>query len=32
MSVTIQQLQQWLTAKENEHLELKEAKNNFHFE
>jgi ATP-dependent DNA helicase RecG len=32
MSVTIQQLQQWLAAKENEHLEFKEAKNNFHFE
>jgi len=32
MSVTTQQLQQWLNAKENEHLEFKEAKNNFHFE
>jgi ATP-dependent DNA helicase RecG len=32
MSVTSQQLQQWLSAKESEHLEFKEAKNNFHFE
>lgn len=32
MTVSIQQLQEWLTAKEDEHLELKEAKNNFHFE
>jgi ATP-dependent DNA helicase RecG len=32
MTVSGQQLQQWLTAKENEHLEFKEAKNNFHFE
>jgi ATP-dependent DNA helicase RecG len=32
MIVTSQQLQQWLGAKESEHLEFKEAKNNFHFE
>ena len=32
MTVSGEQLQQWLTAKENEHLEFKEAKNNFHFE
>jgi len=32
MSVTSQQLQEWLNAKECEHLEFKEAKNNFHFE
>jgi ATP-dependent DNA helicase RecG len=32
MTVTNQQLQQWLNAKENEHLEFKEAKANFHFE
>ena len=32
MSVSNQQLQEWLGAKENEHLEFKEAKNNFHFE
>jgi ATP-dependent DNA helicase RecG len=29
---SIQQLQEWLSAKEDEHLEFKEAKNNFHFE
>jgi ATP-dependent DNA helicase RecG len=32
MTVTSQQLQQWLSAKESEHLEFKEAKQNFHFE
>ncbi len=32
MSITSQQLQEWLSARENEHLEFKEAKNNFHFE
>lgn len=32
MTVSIQQLQEWLDAKEDEHLEFKEAKNNFHFE
>src|SRR3954447_9245600 len=32
MTITSQQLQQWLGAKENEHLEFKEAKANFHFE
>ena len=28
----VRQLQRWLTARENEHLEFKEARNNFHFE
>ena len=32
MNVSTDQLKEWLTAKENEHLEFKEAKNNFHFE
>src|SRR5258706_6569025 len=32
MTVSGQQLQVWLNARENEHLEFKEAKNNFHFE
>ncbi|MCK6486660.1 MAG: ATP-binding protein [Phycisphaerae bacterium] len=32
MSVTLQQLQHWLTSREDEHLEFKEAKNNFHFD
>lgn len=32
MTVTLQQLQQWLTSREDEHLEFKEAKNNFHFD
>lgn len=32
MTVSSQQLQEWLNARENEHLEFKEAKNNFHFE
>jgi hypothetical protein len=26
------QLQAWMESEENEHLEFKEAKNNFHFE
>lgn len=30
--VTVEQVDQWLTANEDEHLEFKEAKNNFHFE
>ena len=32
MTVSNQQLQEWLNAGENEHLEFKEAKSNFHFE
>jgi len=33
MTVTLEQLDQWLTLpSETEHLEFKEAKNNFHFE
>lgn len=32
MTVSNQQLLEWLNAGENEHLEFKEAKNNFHFE
>ena len=32
MTVTQQQLEEWLNAREDEHLEFKEAKNNFHFE
>jgi ATP-dependent DNA helicase RecG len=32
MTPTSQQLQKWLNAKEDEHLEFKEAKANFHFE
>ncbi len=32
MTVSGQQLHEWLNARENEHLEFKEAKNNFHFE
>ena len=32
MTATSQQLQKWLNAKEDEHLEFKEAKANFHFE
>ena len=32
MTVSGEQLQEWLNARENEHLEFKEAKNNFHFE
>ncbi len=32
MTATSQRLQEWLNAKEDEHLEFKEAKANFHFE
>jgi ATP-dependent DNA helicase RecG len=32
VTISAQQLEDWLTAKEDEHLEFKEAKNNFHFE
>lgn len=32
MTVTLQQLQHWLTSREDEHLEFKEARNNFHFD
>ena len=32
MTVTIQQLEEIIDSKEGEHLEFKEAKNNFHFE
>jgi ATP-dependent DNA helicase RecG len=32
MATSLQQLQQWMDGRENEHLEFKEAKNNFHFE
>ena len=32
MSRSINPLREWLNAKEDEHLEFKEAKNNFHFE
>ena len=32
VTVTLEQLQLWLETKEDEHLECKEAKNNFHFE
>lgn len=32
MTISDQQLQEWLNTKEDEHLEFKEAKNNFHFE
>jgi ATP-dependent DNA helicase RecG len=32
MSVTLQQLQQWMDSKEDEHLEFKTASNNFHFD
>lgn len=32
MTVTLQQLNELLSDRENEHLECKEAKNNFHFE
>jgi ATP-dependent DNA helicase RecG len=32
MMATSQQLQEWLNARENEHLEFKEAKNRFDFE
>jgi ATP-dependent DNA helicase RecG len=32
MTVAVEKLQKWLDAKEDEHLECKEAKTNFHFE
>ena len=32
MTTPLDQLQTWMDAKEDEHLEFKEAKNNFHFE
>jgi hypothetical protein len=32
MTVSVLQLQDWLNAKEDEHLEFKEAKNSFQFE
>lgn len=32
MTITLDQLQDWLNATEGEHLEFKEAKNNFHFD
>lgn len=32
MTISLEHLQTWLTAKEDEHLEFKEAKNHFHFE
>ncbi|MBW7904852.1 MAG: putative DNA binding domain-containing protein [Phycisphaerae bacterium] len=32
MTATLQQLQHWLTSHEDEHLEFKEAKSNFHFD
>src|SRR5215510_11812870 len=32
MTTPLDQLQAWMNAKEDEHLEFKEAKNNFHFE
>jgi len=32
MSVSVEQLNSWLDNKENEHLEFKEAKENYHFE
>jgi len=32
MTISSQQLQEWLNAREDEHLEFKEAKNNYHFE
>jgi ATP-dependent DNA helicase RecG len=31
MTVSVEKLQKWLNAKEDEHLEFKEAKTNFHF-
>jgi ATP-dependent DNA helicase RecG len=31
MTVSVEKLQKWLDAKEDEHLEFKEAKTNFHF-
>jgi ATP-dependent DNA helicase RecG len=32
MTITVDQFRQWLLGREGEHLEFKEAKNNFHFE
>lgn len=32
MTVTAEHVATWLRSKENEHLEFKEAKQNFHFE
>ena len=32
MNITLTELQQWMRAPEGEHLEFKEAKQNFHFE
>ena len=32
MTAMLQMLDEWLHAKEDEHLEFKEAKQNFHFE
>lgn len=32
MMTSLDQLQAWMVAKEDEHLEFKQAKNNFHFE
>ena len=32
MTVSIDILQTWMNAREDEHLEFKEAKKNFHFE
>ena len=32
MNMSLEQFEKWLTSKEDEHLEFKEAKNNFHFD
>lgn len=32
MPITLSQLQQWINSRENEHLEFKEARNNFSFD
>lgn len=32
MAVSLDQFREWMDGKENEHLEFKEAKNNYHFE
>ncbi|MBF6594437.1 MAG: ATP-binding protein [Thermaceae bacterium] len=32
MSAALEQLETWMQSRENERLEFKEAKNNFHFE
>lgn len=32
MTITLDQLQKWMLASEDEHLEFKEAKSNFHFD